>query len=585
VLDTYSMNDLLDFANVPRLGTVVRVDPRRIDVALLELTFGVTMDDLVALPISDDAFLIGLVEVLEGTVRAATEQPPRYDASAEVIVRIMPIGTLYTSRDESAPTFQRGATPRPRLGDACYLLDGERLRAFMSVAAGGVSREEQLVLGRYLAEHSAAAIADGNRMFQRHVSLLGSTGAGKSWAVALMLERASRLGHANLVVFDLHGEYAALTKPVAGRPPVARALRIAGPADRATDGDDLLYLPYWLLKRDELMALILDPTGPYAADQILRVGEHMQTLKGAFLTSAGREESVPTFTAESPIPYPLEHLIDRLRHDNVEKIPRHPANILDPGPFFGRFTGLLARIEACRRDPRYGFIFKPPEHALSYDWLAKTATQLVAGNQSDGGIKVIDLSEVPSAVLPLVIGVLGRLAYDVHFWMQPEARSPLCLVCDEAHLYLPAKETLSPMEQVALDAFEAIAKEGRKYGIALLVVSQRPTDLSSTVLSQCNNFIVMRLTNEHDRAMVERLLPETLTGIAGLLPTLGVGEAVVIGDAVPLPTPIKFDTPNAVPSSVTQDYWTLWSEHETHESDVSAGVEAFRNQRHGRTLQ
>jgi DNA helicase HerA-like ATPase len=141
--------------------------------------------------------------------------------------------------------------------------------------------------------------------------------------------------------------------------------------------------------------------------------------------------------------------------------------------------------------------------------------QLVPGLDAPG-VKVVDLSEVPSQMMPLVAGVLARLVYAIQFWIEPAQRTPVCMVCDEAHLYLPS-DGASGGSAVALRAFEAIAKEGRKYGVGLFVVSQRPTDVSRTILSRCNNFIVMRMKNDHDRAMIERLVPETLAGVTEAL--------------------------------------------------------------------
>jgi len=157
------------------------------------------------------------------------------------------------------------------------------------------------------------------------------------------------------------------------------------------------------------------------------------------------------------------------------------------------------------------------------------------------------------------------------------------VVCDEAHLYLPAAEESGPVHRAALRAFEAIAKEGRKYGVALLVVSQRPTDVSRTILSQCNNFVLMRMTNDYDQAIIEKLVPETLSGVTGVLPVLDVGEAVVIGDALLLPSRVKFDAPASKPASSTQPYWTLWAEQPSSRRAIAAGVEALRKQLRAKT--
>ena len=191
---------------------------------------------------------------------------------------------------------------------------------------------------------------------------------------------------------------------------------------------------------------------------------------------------------------------------------------------------------------------------------------------------MIDFSEVPSETLPLVAGVLARLIYNVQLWIDPAVRTPICVVCDEAHLYLPVHAESGPVQRAALETFEAIAKEGRKYGIALLVVSQRPADISRTILSQCNNFIVMRLTSDEDQAVVERLVPETLGAVTSILPLLEVGEAMVLGDALLLPTRLKFDAPALRPASATQPFWTKWGDQGSSMSAIAAGVEAFRNQ-------
>ncbi len=576
----------LDLTLGPRLGEVVRVDPSRIEVELSDpgMSSRVTVSDLVALPAGVET-VIGLAETVQSQPPGRTDDPPveTEGSHSRARLRIMPVGTLHSPDSPAGAGFTRGVSAYPRLGESCFLIDGDRLRRFMSVVAEEVAPGERLIIGRYVADREAIAIADGNRLFQRHAALLGSTGAGKSWAVAMMLERASRLGHANLVVFDLHGEYSPLVQATNGAEPVARGLRIAGPMDVDVESEDLLYIPYWLLERDELLSLVLNPEDPHASDQVLRLTEHIQTLRGVYLLDEGKEDAIYTFTGDSPIPYVLEHLVAKLRQDNEEKIPRPPSERLDPGLYYQRMTGLITRIEARMTDPRYRFIFAPPPSTLGYGWLADTASRLLSAGEAGEGIKVVDLSEVPSAVLPIIVGVLARLVFDVQFWMEPEARTPVCLVCDEAHVYLPADEHVSPVHAASLRAFESIAKEGRKYGVALVVVSQRPTDVSRTILSQCNNFIVMRLTNDNDQTVVERLLPETLSGTTGMLPALEVGEAMVIGDALLLPTRVKFDPPQAQPTGATQPYWSLWSTQPSSQASIAAGVDAYRSQLRART--
>jgi DNA helicase HerA-like ATPase len=442
----------------------------------------------------------------------------------------------------------------------------------MATLAEGVSADERLILGRYGGEGGTEAVADGNRLFQRHLAILGNSGAGKSWAVSLLLERAARLSNANIIVLDLHGEYGTLD---AGG--VATRLRIGGPADLLYGADDVLHLPFWLFEADELLTLIGNPDDPWAADQRLWLIDRIETLKRSSLAQAGSYDAMATVTADSPVPYGLDQLLEWMQQDEIEKIVQQPSGNVVPGPFAGKLRGLISRLEARRADPRYGFIFQPPQNTETKEWLAQTAMKLLSAGKGGGGIKTIDLSEVPTPLIPLVAGLMARVIYAIQFWMEPSARTPVCLVCDEAHIYLRDGES-DFMYSSSLRRFEMIAKEGRKYGVCLAIVSQRPSELSRTVLSQCNNFILLRLNNDQDHAMIVHLVPGAVAGVAQLLPTLDVGEAVAIGDAVPLPVRIKLDKAQVGPASATMAYWNLWSTKESSSDAILDGVAALRSQ-------
>jgi hypothetical protein len=230
-------------------------------------------------------------------------------------------------------------------------------------------------------------------------------------------------------------------------------------------------------------------------------------------------------------------------------------------------------------DRRYGFLFQPPSETDIYEWLQQLAVTFLSTNeQKRSGIKVVDFSEVPADVLPTVVSVFARVLYDVQFWMLPVSRTPVCLICDEAHLYLPLRSDADSASKRALDTFERIAKEGRKYGFALLVVSQRPSDVSKTILSQCNNFIALRLTNEQDQSAVKSLMPDSMAGIADVLPLLDIGEAIVLGDAILLPSRIKLDKPKVTPLSLTKKFWSEWEEKNSDVTAIRAAVESLRRQ-------
>jgi hypothetical protein len=180
--------------------------------------------------------------------------------------------------------------------------------------------------------------------------------------------------------------------------------------------------------------------------------------------------------------------------------------------------------------------------------------------------------------VPLIAGLLARLIYDIQFWTEPALRTPVCLVCDEAHVYLREGEAESPIYAAAMRRFETIAKEGRKYGVCLAVVSQRPSELNRTVLSQCNNFVILRLSNDQDHEAIVQLVPGAFAGVAAVLPTLDVGEAVVIGDAIPLPVRIKLDRATVGPDSRTIPYWSLWTNQPSSSDAIVGGVAALRAQ-------
>ncbi len=546
----------------PALGQVTSVDAGRLLVTLADdgAADRASVSALVALH-AGDGFLLGIIDRL--TCSANLDR---------VIAEIMPVGAFYPS-SSGGGTFRLGAAHQPRIRAGCFLVEGERLAQFMACVADGVSPQERLILGRYGDENGASAVADGNRLFQRHLAILGNSGAGKSWAVALLMERAARLQSANLVVLDLHGEYGPLAD--AG---MATRLRIAGPADLPQDADDLLHLPYWLFEIDELTLIVLNEDDPHSADQRLWLIHRIEALKRSSLAMAARYKEMETATVDSPVPYRFEQLLEWAERDEVEQIVLQPSGKVVAGPYTGKLRGLITRLEARRADPRFAFVFQPPDSAHTADWLPTTAMKLLQAGTDAPGIKSIDISEVPTSLVPLIAGLLARLIYDIQFWTDPAQRTPVCLVCDEAHVYLREGAAESPIYAAAMRRFETIAKEGRKYGVCLAIVSQRPSELNQTVLSQCNNFVILRLSNDQDHEAIVRLVPGAFAGVAAVLPTLDVGEAVVIGDAVPLPVRIKLDRATYGPDSRTIPYWSRWANQESSPDSIVAGVAALRAQ-------
>lgn len=569
----------LDFPREAALGRVFRVDTASVWAEALdhERLTRIGVGSLIAFQGSNPSeFLVGMLDRVTRDLQEEAlldEIGPDGDVPVEIrqrdLLRVVLLGTYRAVDGIRKNTFKRGADSYPLVESLCWVIDGVNLQRLMGLLASQLEPEKRLRLGAFVADPTAEAVADGDRLFQRHAALLGSTGSGKSWAVALILERAKALAHPNLVVFDMHGEYTPLTE---GDTAIARAFHIAGPG-QPSDDDHALYLPWWLLNQEEMQALLLDRSEENAPNQAARLTHHVRTLKHDRLMADGKSELAERFTVDSPVPYDLAGLVGRLSGDDTEMVPGAGGREKQ-GPFFGRLTRLVSRMDARISDRRYGFMFNPPADHLSYDWLHDFAKRLLG---TAPGIKVIDFSEVPSDVLPIVVGVMARVLYEIHFWTTEDKRTPVTLVCDEAHLYLPAGNA-GAADLRALDSFERIAKEGRKYGISLLVVSQRPSDVSRTVLSQCNNFIALRLTNDQDQAVVKRLMPDSMDGLTAALPLLDVGEALLLGDAIILPTRIRLDAPRIKPTSATRNFWTEWNSAPVEEDALVAAVEAMRTQ-------
>ena len=564
------------------LGNIREVDTRKVtilvntDKDLRKARVG----QLVAVQLSGatECWLIGMIDkVIKAVVaplpalEVQEDEADEIDAFEDIVINTVKITLMGGARwdaIEQKYKFSRSLDHVPEIDSTCYVLKDAHLEEFMRVISECGDGEHSLELGSYKLNENARAYVDGNKLFQRHAALLGSTGSGKSWTVASILERSSKLPSSNLVVFDLHGEYKELS--------YAKQLRIPGPDEVDTDDDSLLFLPYWLLNSEEIQSLFVDRSEFSAHNQVVIVQDAITEQKKAFLQTNGRSDLLQAFTLDSPIPYSLDNVIGKLRFLNEERIPGAQAGKEKNGPFNGEFSRLLVRMASRLQDRRYGFLFNSPDKYNQYGSLSMIAETLMGVGNQKKNIKVIDFSEVPADILPVIIGLVARIIYQVQFWTNPESRRPVAFVCDEAHLYLPRKEG-NPVERRAVEAFEKIAKEGRKYGVALMIVSQRPSDVSTTILSQCNNIISLRLTNADDQATVRKLLPESLESLLEALPIMDVGEAMVVGDSVLLPSRIKIDPPTETPLSATIDFWSRWQENVTN-TDFALAVENMRRQ-------
>ena len=491
------------------------------------------------------------------------------NASSCNIIKVTLIGTHCEKQGTQENVFHRTLATIPTINAESFMLQGERLKLFMQ-AVSAVSLSEgdvALEIGTYSIDEDAKAWLNGNKLFQRHAVIVGSTGSGKSWCVARILEQVASLKSANAILFDIHGEY----KPLVGDN--FKHYKIAGPTDKKEDG--LLFLPYWLLSYEEMLALMLDRSDTNAPNQAMIFSKAVMEGKRGFLESIGKHEMSANITLDSPIPYNLTELLSTLREKDTEMVPGAKGE--KQGAYFGKLTRFIQRLETKQSDKRLNFLFSEDSSLLDYNYMDELCKNLIQPAQ-DGknGVKIIDFSDVPSDILPLIVSLIAHILFSVQQWTDSSTRHPIALFCDEAHLYIPSI-TDKNIDNTSLMTFERISKEGRKYGMGLVVISQRPSEVNRTVLSQSNNYIAMRLTNSEDQTVVKRLLPDSLGNYAELLPILDIGEAIVVGDASLLPSRIKITVPNLKPRSATIDFWDEWSK-DNQLIDIPSAIEALRRQ-------
>ncbi|MFG0215291.1 ATP-binding protein [Brevibacillus porteri] len=564
-----------------KIGTVFKVDSYSVTVNVPndEVLNKVSVNGFVILHTSDpNTRLVGRIdrvlrsEMDYGIVEEGTEST--YKLLTHNVVHVNALGTLKgPGGGRERASFTRAVEKLPEIGANCFLLLGERLSTFTGLIAYETTEAGRpLSLGSYTMAPNAPALLDGNAFFQRHAMVVGSTGSGKSWTVARIIEQVADLPSSNMVVFDLHGEY----EPLSQHANIER-FRIAGPGDLGTQSEEVLYLPYWLLGYEDMLALILDRSDENAPNQSMAFSNAVLKAKQNTLLQFDMANELETFTIDSPVPYDIKEVTQELIYLNNERVTSAAGRDVN-GPFNGKFNRFIPRLESKISDRRHGFLFQLGEEQLKPTYLEKLAINLMHGSyESKKGVKIIDFSEVPSDILPIIISLVARLIFQVQQWSISNKRHPIALVCDEAHLYLPARDAADASEGRALTHFERIAKEGRKYGVSLVIISQRPSELNKTIISQCNNIVALRLSNQADKSAVTSLLPENLGGIQEILPTLGVGEAVVVGDACLLPSRIKVKEPKYQPNSGSVKFWSKWQET-LNEQELIKAISNLRRQ-------
>lgn len=489
---------------------------------------------------------------------AAPIETPGDDAArlpfAKRIARLTPVGTI-----DSDGRFERGITRYPTTGAEIHVIGSSDIsKMFDRFQSKGLS------VGTLASHPSLKICLDPTNLFGRHSAILGQTGSGKSWTVASLVQKAvAVMPRAHIIILDLHGEYC--WKRSDGTHSYAFDDAIV----RHVDAREL-EMPYWLMTYAELCDLLIEHSEREATNQTAFFRDCLLEGRKREATTASPVLDLPRVTVDTPIYFSLENLLATVRAKNVERVGSGNRQ----GPMFGEFDRFLMRIESKLNDVRYDFLLKPTRRNTSAS-LSSLLRDFVGLGAKRAAVTVIDLSSVPFDVRPTVAAQIGRLAFEFNYW-NPEYREfPILLMCEEAHAYIPrASESQFTGSRKSM---ERIAKEGRKYGVGLAIVSQRPHEVSDTVLAQCGTFICLRITNPDDQAYVRNLVPESEGDLVSVLAGLGRGEALVLGEAVPLPTRIQFDRPNPVPNSDDVDFYAKWRDG-VEDLDVDGIVKRWRSQ-------
>lgn len=496
------------------------------------------------------------VAIIQGDIRLLAvittidEVPAPSGTGLSRVIHMIPLGEIVRSG-----TFQNGVKNYPVTGAEVHTVNKEDVESiFIKFRAQGFS------VGNASADTSIDVCLDPASLFGRHFAILGQSGAGKSWTVANLLQRAVKtMRNAHIVLLDLHGEYS--WEDNEGK----RHYAFDSRTTRYLDARDM-EIPYWLMTFAELVDLLIDRNDASASSQIAFLRDSVHELRN----QSNKDLGIGDISIDSPVYFSLQEL-----YGYFESANKMTSNFgKDKGPLAGLFDQFLMRLQSRMNDARYDFLLKP-KHRTSSDSLPGLLRDFVGLGEPRAQITIIDLSSVPFDVRPVVTAQVGRLAFEFNYWNPMFKEFPLLLVCEEAHAYIPREGNLQ--YEGTRQSMQRISKEGRKYGVGLAVVTQRPHDLSETVLAQCNTFICLRLTNPDDQEYVKDLVPEAERDFVDILSSLGQGEALIMGLAVPLPTRVQLFKPEPVPNSSSVDFYRHWSAG-LNDLDIEDIVDRWRHQ-------
>ena len=477
-----------------------------------------------------------------GLVSAVKIPAPAEDASGPEmrILELDLIGESIVRPGSDTPSFQRGVSFYPSLGDEAFAASQGDLKAIYAQPDAASVR-----IGTICQDQTLPAYVTVDELLGKHFAILGTTGSGKSCAVALMLRAIlKRNANGHIVLLDIHNEYARSFGDMAE---IVRS--------------ESLDLPYWLLNFEEMREIVV---GRAHAEREADVAILKDAILQAKLKSQDGDERGTYVTADTPVPYRLSEVVQQV-DDALGKLDKATDSV--------PYLRLKERLTTLQDDKRYDFMFPG---VTVRDTMAAILSRIFRVPVEGKPITILDLSGVPSEIMNVVISLLCRVTFDFALWS--ERAMPILLVCEEAQRYMGQDATLGfePTKR----ALTRIAKEGRKYGVSLGLISQRPSDLAIEILSQCNTIFAMRMSNRRDQDFVRATLSESTMGLIDVLPTLRTGEAIAVGEGVPVPARLMFElvSEDLRPHSGTASFSNAWQSDEKTLDFVAAIVDRWRRQ-------
>jgi DNA helicase HerA-like ATPase len=478
-----------------------------------------------------------------GMVSGLSIPIPSEDAneSEMQIVQMELVGELIERADVGKAVFQRGVSFCPSLGDGVYTTTQNDLKQVYSRPAVSSVR-----IGTIFQDQTLPAFISTDDLLGKHFAILGTTGSGKSCAVALILRSIlSQHASGHALLLDLHNEYGHAFSDCA---------EILGPGS--------LELPYWMLNFEEIREILIGSGREDREADTVILKEAIIEAKRRYRSDSNKTDHI---SADTPVPYRLSDVTQQI-DEALGKLDK-PT---DSAPFLR----LKDRFGALQADKRFSFMF---QGLTVRDNMTAILSRIFRVPVSGKPVTILDLSGVPSEILNVVVSLLCRLTFDFALWS--DRALPMLLVCEEAHRYVTQDPSLG--FEATKRALGRIAKEGRKYGVSLCLVSQRPSDLAVGILSQCNTIFAMRMSNQKDQEFVRGTLSESALGLLDSLPTLRTGEAIAVGEGVSVPVRVSFDMlpDERKPLSGTASFSAAWQNDDKDETFVAEVVDRWRRQR------